>query len=575
MPIRTALLVAFLTSCTAPLLGYWYWSYNRAVEREIADVADQHLLIARNIADALRRHNDELIAAFDAFAPMLASGGSVGALTPLLDRVDLIRTCALDRETGALTRAGPPSPGACPATLSAEELAQIRLQTERAGGVAISGVMTDPEDGPFLKVMRRVDDQVVVGRVSTEFFREIARRNRFGVDGHVAIFDHAGRLMAHPRAAWEAEARDVAHVPPVRNALAGLEGIELFYSPAYEGEMIAGVVPVRGYGWGVMAPQPMAELETRARELADIALLAVGVGVVFSAALSLIFARWISRPIRRVARTARRMADGDVAARLPAEDEDQPMTELSDLSRSFNRMAGQIETSQAEEKRLRVEAELAAEAKSHFLANVSHEIRNPVHGLLGMAELMRQTPLDGRQERLMSGMATSGEQLTRLLDNVLDGARIETGMVELRRESVALRPLVEQAAREAAAMAGDDRIEAEFADGSPRCAEADPARLKQVLVSLAAGARRRAPDGAVRLLLEPASARPGKAMICILEPGADLPRAGAPELGAATAATLDLDISRAIVTAMNGEIGMVERPDGGVGLWLTLPVSDD
>ncbi|SFN11484.1 hybrid sensor histidine kinase/response regulator [Dokdonella immobilis] len=155
----------------------------------------------------------------------------------------------------------------------------------------------------------------------------------------------------------------------------------------------------------------------------------------------------------------------------------------------------------AEQKR-RAAEELAT-AKSAFLATMSHEIRTPMTGVLGMAELLRATPLDERQRGYAEAISRSGDLMLRLVNDSLDLARIEAGKLELDRR--ALDPA--QVVREVVALEGPlaekkglqllSRIDASV----PASVSGDATRIKQVLLNLVNNALKFTERGTIRVEL--------------------------------------------------------------------------
>ena len=138
----------------------------------------------------------------------------------------------------------------------------------------------------------------------------------------------------------------------------------------------------------------------------------------------------------------------------------------------------------------RERAEAANEAKSRFLANVSHEVRTPLNGILGMAELLAGTRLDAEQETYVAAIRSSGGALASLIDEILDFSKIEAGKLEIAAEPFDVVHLVEGVAELLAPRAQGKGLEiaATLAADVPRRVVGDAVRLRQILLNLAGNA---------------------------------------------------------------------------------------
>jgi signal transduction histidine kinase/CheY-like chemotaxis protein len=220
-------------------------------------------------------------------------------------------------------------------------------------------------------------------------------------------------------------------------------------------------------------------------------------------------------------------------------------------------------------------AEAASDAKSRFLATVSHEVRTPLNGILGMAEILAGTELDREQLAYLEAVKTSGAALATLIDEILDFSRIEAGKLELGSESFDLASLVEGVVELLAPRAQDKGLEiaAFLAPDLGRVVVGDSVRLRQVLTNLAGNAVKFTARGGVGLAVEPIDGGRIRFSVSDTGPGVPADRRDAifEEFEQADSTTtrrhggtgLGLAISRRIVDLMGGALTLSDRVGGG------------
>ena len=232
----------------------------------------------------------------------------------------------------------------------------------------------------------------------------------------------------------------------------------------------------------------------------------------------------------------------------------------------------------------RERAEAANEAKSRFLATVSHEVRTPLNGILGIAELLAETPLDREQLAYVQAVRTSGSALASLIDEILDFSRIEAGKLELGSEPFDLAALVEGVVELLAPRAQDKGLEiaAFVSPDLPRIAVGDPVRLRQVLTNLAGNAVKFTQSGGIGVSV--GSAGEGRLRFTVSDTGpgvrADRRDAIFDEFEQADGTTtrqhggtgLGLAISRRIVGLMGGHLALADRAGGGSVFGFDVPL---
>ncbi|MDZ4373468.1 MAG: ATP-binding protein [Phenylobacterium sp.] len=239
-------------------------------------------------------------------------------------------------------------------------------------------------------------------------------------------------------------------------------------------------------------------------------------------------------------------------------------------------------------ERAKLEAEAANKAKSAFLAKMSHELRTPLNGVIGVLDMLGDSPLSSRQIELVSIAEQSSKQLERILGDVLDLARIESGQIMLATEPVVLSEVVEAALDITALRASEKGLQlyAEIAPSIPNRVFADPGRLKQILINLLTNAVKFTDVGAVSLQVSTAGTHcrfeirdsgigiDAEKQALIFEPF----RQADDSIERRFAGTgLGLAICRDLVEAMGGAIGCSSEPGAGSLFWfeIALPAADE
>ena len=151
------------------------------------------------------------------------------------------------------------------------------------------------------------------------------------------ITDGKGQVIAHPLKDWVAASRDLSNVPVVQAMIRGETGVDQFYSPAFNGTMIAGYAVVPETGWGVMVPQPIDELKRRASQVNHLALVIAVAAFMAAALISYLIALWLTRPVRQVAATAEIVITGNDQVSVPPFGGWVPQ-EIRSLGLAFNTM---------------------------------------------------------------------------------------------------------------------------------------------------------------------------------------------------------------------------------------------
>ena len=285
--------------------------------------------------------------------------------------------------------------------------------------------------------------------------------------------------------------------------------------------------------------------------------------------------------------------------------------EIGSLVEGFNRMLEQIELHQASLaehqiyleqtvsdrtaelraavtalEQARQQADTANEAKSHFLSRMTHELRTPLIGVLGMNELLTRTSLTEQQQELVNTVQKSGEQLLHLISDVLDFSRIEAGKLQLESSDFDLFRVVQdvvdllslQAQTKGLSLLVDIPLEVTWN------VRADETRIRQILVNLIANAIKFTPSGSVTVSLDciKCSDSRGTFVFEVVDSGIGLSAEVKQQIfdvfyqvdgtgaGAKSGTGLGLAIVKQLVDLMDGELNLFSTPGQGSRFQVTI-----
>lgn len=234
-------------------------------------------------------------------------------------------------------------------------------------------------------------------------------------------------------------------------------------------------------------------------------------------------------------------------------------------------------------------AEQATLAKSRFLANMSHEIRTPMIGVLGMADLLRQRPLDEADQNLVATIYRSGEALLTILNDILDFSKIEAGHMELYTVAFDVAQLTKDVTDMMSVTAHAKALDLSVTTSveSP-VVQGDPGRLRQVLLNLIGNAIKFTESGSVRVALEACDVSDKKECDCLFvvkDTGLGMPEdvhsrifdsfdQGDSSTTRKFGGTgLGLAITKELVLLMGGEITVQSAPGEGSTFSVRLPMA--
>ncbi|BCE02043.1 hybrid sensor histidine kinase/response regulator [Marinicellulosiphila megalodicopiae] len=231
------------------------------------------------------------------------------------------------------------------------------------------------------------------------------------------------------------------------------------------------------------------------------------------------------------------------------------------------------------------EVHLKSEARKQFLAKMSHEIRTPLNGILGIAELLKNSKLNSEQKTYVQTIKDSGTSLLSLINDILDHSKIESGKLELENTTYNLKLIIEQCKNTFLHEANRKNIQliSNIDPNIPDYLLGDSNRLRQVIINLLGNAFKFSDHGKIEVNVQLIRSKaPLLLKFEIIDQGIGIPehiqQTLFEEYQQADSSTsrkyggtgLGLTICKQLVELMDGTIGIFSKPDKGSTFWFTI-----
>ncbi len=297
------------------------------------------------------------------------------------------------------------------------------------------------------------------------------------------------------------------------------------------------------------------------------------VGLLAGGALAAALARSLTKPLESMVVLASGIHEGELEARIPLSNES---SEIHALQMSLNDMLDRLQASLRNQ-------ELRAQSHRQFVADASHEMRTPLHGLLGTLEISLRSARSPEQYRdTIETALKETRRLSSLVQDMLQLSRHDLDQFELNRESTRLDILLRDCQEAHQARAGQQGTEIVTGTCQELSLKIDPGRIRQVLDNLVSNAVRYAPEGSQIELGMDVSEKEARLWVRDSGPGLEpeqyetiferFARMDQSRERTSGGLGLGLAIARSLAQAHRGRLWGERAPQGGSIFWLALPL---
>jgi len=313
MRLRFWLYALFGAFSILPLAFLGYWVHNTSTKVELEQAARSHLMLAENQAGTIDHYLSTAKKVFETRIQGLSDNSISEDVSRLLAQLDLGKIYLANATTGEIISSTDENGSAKP--LPGE------LQVLDAGMLSFVLANSDPEKTSLTPVtktsdarnvvymVRKLDNNVFIGELGTEFFDTLATATRFDKSGYAVIVDNKGQVISHPKTEWQNSHKSLADLDPVKMAISGTNSVSTIFSSITNSNMITGAATVAGVNWAVLIQQPVEEITAHVglgkKSILIAAILTLALVLLSSILLSYIFASPVEKLITALKATGK------------------------------------------------------------------------------------------------------------------------------------------------------------------------------------------------------------------------------------------------------------------------------
>jgi signal transduction histidine kinase len=412
------------------------------------------------------------------------------------------------------------------------------------------------------------DEEFALGDVDLTYLTDVSLQIGTQLETRIRLLDSDGIILVD---SWQTDVgTDLSAEPLVGQASEGHYAVR--GDSGGDDRMMHLIAPVHVDGQlvgFVYLSQPLRDMTVVLQDLRTRWLLSTVIALIVSSGMALLLARVITNPIHRLTEAASAVARGQFDHKVPVRSRDA----LGHLSRTFNDMT--------------VRLQAARQMQVDFVADVSHELRTPLTSVKAAVETLRAGAVDDPEvrDRFLATVEGETERLIRLVNDLLLLSRVDSEALNLRRESVDVKTLVDAAVEHLQAQADtrDQVVRVQVQTNTP-ATWVDPDRVQQVLVNLLDNALKYSPPGS-EVTITAGSSNNQAVLVEIRDQGIGIPAADLPHIGqrfyradkarsrAQGGSGLGVAIARSLVQAHGGKLWLDSEDGKGVVARFTLPAS--